>query len=125
MKYLPKTQKILHLADAAICGALWEVNVSAPSRKDILRQNGGIPQQSNATLMPPKWPHMKTPQICTSQSFLSVHHRLNNMNKLTIVVFDKTITFSGLKFSHAKMHKFATKKQLICDQLCGFCRVIS
>ena len=64
---------LLHLAaDAAICGALWEIKVSSSSRKDILRQNGGIQQQSNATLMPPKWPHMKSPR--NNLCFLGFHH---------------------------------------------------
>ena len=64
---------LLHLAaDAAICGALWEIKVSTSSRKDILRQNGGIQQQSNATLMPPKWPHMKS--LSNDWCFLGIHY---------------------------------------------------
>ena len=55
--------------DAALCRTLWEVNVSASTRKDILRQKSGIPQLSNSSLMPPLLPHMKSLICAVSHNF--------------------------------------------------------
>ena len=100
MKYPPKTQKILHLADAAICGALWEVKVSASSHKDVLRQNSGIPQQSNATLMPPKWPHMKP--LSSSVCFFGFPSYFWTAKYLLNVIFFRIAYFESLKFCTQK-----------------------
>ena len=59
--------------DAALCSTLWEVNVSASTRKDILRQKSGIPQLSNSSLMPPLLPHMKSLICAVSHNFSFSH----------------------------------------------------
>ena len=59
--------------DAALCRTLWEVNVSASTRKDILRQKSGIPQLSNSSLMPPLLPHMKSLICVVSHNFSFSH----------------------------------------------------